>query len=287
MQRKFKLIAYLKQTDTEIDSVDLGFVTSPSGFGFKQKVTTQETDTIDYVVKQVVAKKPIKLDVNFFEPDSYVGAETFQNWLGKYLNLEYYKLTLQYSNGLNERLVDVYISDYDPKAKEAGVVTVSLTIQPLTPNYLRGRQSITITTSDSNKEYPYTYPYKYGGGSLQNNKLTNDFIAPIPLCVTLRGEIVNPEVSLLDENGDAYATIKFSGLTLEAGKKLVVDGINQRITFYESEDDETGIDYFNEIDKSYDTFLLLRPGTSEITANLEQTEASSPSIEVSYVKYMV
>ena len=286
MVRKFTLTAYDKNSNKALDTFDLPKVTGPSGFGFKQKVTVQETDTIDYVVKQVVQKKDIKLTVNFVSTEAYREAENFQNWLGRYLSLDTYKLVLRYSNGINDRLVDVYVQDYEIIAQEAGVVGVQLTIKPLSPNYLQGRTIINIVANQYNKTYPYSYPYRYGGGSLSGNKITNDFIASIPLCVTLRGRIVNPEVTLtIDGEVTPYATIRFTGLTLAAGATLVIDGINQRIIYYASDSAE-GVDYFNEIDKDEDTFLMAKPGVTESSANLDSTEESHPNVEVSFVQYM-
>lgn len=284
MSRIFKLTAYDKEQNIALSEIELPHVTSPSGIGFKQKVTVQETDTVDYVVRQVIQKKDIKLTVNFVPPDGYEKAESFQNWLGTYLSLKTYKIVLEYSNGINNRLVDVYISDYELIAQEAGIVGVQLTIKPLTPNYITGRTTINIHASQYNKTYPYSYPYRYGGGALSGNKIQNNFIASIPLCVTLRGKIVNPEVSLLS-NGSVYAKIRFTGLTLAEGATLVIDGINQRITHTTSGGVST--DYFNEIDKDCDTFLMAKPGETTISANLDSTEESNPNVEVSYVQYVV
>ncbi len=285
MVRTFKLIAYDRESNLALNEILLPSVTSPSGLGFKQKVTVQETDTVDYVVRQVVQKKDIKLTVNFLPPDGYQKAEGFQSWLGTYLSLETYKVVLEYSNGINNRLVDVYIADYELIAQEAGVVGVQLTIKPLTPNYLKGQTTIHVTTSQYAKTYPYTYPYRYGGGALSGNKIQNDFIAPIPLCVKLTGRIVNPEVSLLDESGDEYMTIRFTGITLAAGCSLVVDGINQRIYHQDANGNTT--DYFNEIDKDESTFLMAKPGTTTISTNLDSTEESNPNVEITYVQYVV
>lgn len=287
MKRAFKLLAYLKSDNTQIGQYDLTRVTSPSGIGFKQKVTVQETDTVDYVVSQVIKKKVIKLQVSFIEPDAYAQAENFQLWLGRYIDLNKYRLTLKYDNGLNERLVDVFIEDYELISLEAKIVSVQLSLSPLTPNYLPTKTTITIVNSTTNKAYPYVYPYYYGGGTFEGNKVTNNFIAAIPLIVIFRGRIVNPECTLFDDAGQAYATIKFAGMTLLENQKLVVDGINQRITFFTSEEATEGIDYFNEIDKTEDTFLRIKPGVSTIAVNLDSEEPSHPSVEISYVQYIV
>jgi len=286
MIREFSLTAYDRSSNKALSEFKLPRVTGPSGFGFSQKVTVQETDAIDYVVKQVIQKKDIKLTVNFVTVDAYKEAENFQAWLGRYLSLSTYKMTLRYTNGINDRLVDVYIADYEIIAQDAGVVGVQLLIKPLTPNYQMGRTQINISASQYNKTYPYSYPYRYGGGSLTDNKIQNDFIAAIPLCVTLKGRIVNPQVSLTREGEvTPYAIIRFTGLTLADGARLVIDGINQRITYYANENAE-GQDYFNVIDKDTDTFLMCLPGVSEINANLDAAEESHPCCEITYVQYL-
>ena len=128
MARIFKLMAYSKATDKLLSEYRLDKITQVSGIGFKQKVTVQETDTVDYVVKQVMEKKLIKLQVHFIEPESYAQAESFQTWLGTYVNLSKFKLTLQYTNGLHDRLVDIYVNDYELISLEAGVTSVQLSV---------------------------------------------------------------------------------------------------------------------------------------------------------------
>ena len=287
MKRNFKIIAYSKATNEKISEYVLQRVTEVKGIGFKQKVTVQETDTVDYVVKQVLQKKTIKLQVHFLGPEGYAQADTFNNWLGAYVNLNLFKLTLQYTSGYSERLVDIYIEDYELNGQEAGDTPVDLQIKPLSPSYIRSNKIVTISNSNSNKQYPYSYPYVYGGGSLLDGTIENNFIASIPLRITLRGKIVNPTVSLEDKDGNIYATIRFNGMTIASGQKLVVDGINQRITLYASEEATEGVDYFNEIDKTLDTFLMAKPGQSTIVANLDQNEPTNPSVEISYIEYIV
>lgn len=287
MRRQFRLIAYSKATNEQVSEYLLQRVTQPKGLGFKQKIVVQETDTVDYVVKQSIEKKTIKLQVHFLGPEGYAQADAFIQWLGTYINIKLFKLALQYTSGYSDRFVDVYIQDYELGTQEAGDTPVDLQIKPLSPSYVKSNKLVTISNSSSNKQYPYTYPYTYGGGTLTDGVIVNNFIASVPLRVTLRGRIVNPTVSLEDEDGNTYATIRFNGMTLAAGQKLVVDGINQRITLYTSENATEGIDYFNEIDKTLDTFLMAKPGVSAVVANLDQNEASHPSVEVSYIEYIV
>ena len=258
-------------------------VTSVSGIGFKQKVTIQETDTVDYVIHHSMEKKANKLQVHFWGSDCYSQARAFLDWIASYVDLSSYKMVLKYNEGTSDKWIDTYIQEYELIGMEAGVASVQLTIKPLSPPYTSLTKTILITSSKDSKTYPYGYPYAYGGGSYGSNDLVNSYIHAIPLCVTLYGKIANPQVSLFDEAGNCYATVKFTGVTLQAGHKIIVDGINYKITYVNADGEE--LDYFNYIDKTSDTFLFAKKGTSKIVPNLDSSEESSPYVEITYIQY--
>lgn len=258
-------------------------VTSISGIGFKQKVTVQETDTVDYVIKQSMDKKPIKLQVHFWGADCYGQARSFLDWIAEYVDLTLNKMVLKYNEGTTDKWINVYVQEYELIGMEAGVASVQMTLKPLSPPYVSLTKSILMTSNKNAKTYPYGYPYSYGGGSYGGNSIVNTYIHPIPLCVTLYGRIVDPEVSLFDENNLCYATIRFRGVTLQPGHKIIVDGINSKITYVNAEGEE--MDYFNYIDKTADTFLFAKKGTTQIVPNLDSAEESSPYVSITYIQY--
>jgi hypothetical protein len=171
----------------------------------------------------------------------------------------------------------------EPSELKNGVAQAVLTLQPITLPYSKESTEIIISIITASKAYPYAYPYAYGGGTYGNTgKITNNFMERIPLIVTFHGHISNPQASLV-KDGESYATIKFTGMDLAVGCSLKVDAVNGRIIFTDVNGNET--DYYNEIDKTEDTFLYAEPGESILTPNLDQTDVSKPSVDVKIVQY--
>lgn len=284
--RDFALQVY----DEDLNLVDefiLDLVTAPSGLGFAQKVTVVTSGVVDYIVNQQIDRKDIKLTVNFFEPDSYGKVEKLRTWLGQYLNYEKYRMVLQYTNDYKQKWINIYVKEFTATEIDTRINQVPLVLRPLSPFYDKLTKSILITLSKTNKSYPYGYPYTYGGGSYSNNSLENTFLGDIPLCVVLKGEIVNPQVSLRDDNGEIYAAIAFTGFTLLKGAELVIDAIAGKIT-YRAPDSEKTIDFYNQIDKLHDTFLYAKHGKSVIVPNLESDDPNNkPACIIKWIQYVV
>jgi len=266
-------------------------VTSPDGFGgFEQTVTIQSGDVIDYIVKQTIKKNDIKLNLVFNSGDPIAAVDAFRVWCSKYIDSEKYRLTLRIQNDEDDpsrdRYVDVTWKKLDPMQKKGGSVSATLTLQPITLFYSKESTNVIISIITASKQYPYTYPYSYGGGSYgESGKINNQFMKAIPLIVTFHGHISSPEASLIDSSGEAYATIRFDGLDLKAGCSLTVDAVNGRIYYTDQDGKET--DYYNEIDKTQDTFLWADPGESILSPNLDQTDASNPTVDVKIVQYTI
>ena len=268
-----------------LDSYELPRVTKVSGLGFKQKLNLMETETVDFVLSQIIEKKEIACEVNFLEPNTYAQIEAFQIWLASYIDTTKYRNVLKVVQGSVEKYIDVYIKQFDISGIEGRVNSVPLKIQALSPAYSRTSKSILVTIATEEKKYAYAYPYAYGGGAYLDAEITNTYIKDIPLVITIKGKVVNPQVALKDESGEIYRLIKFSDLTLDAGCLLKIDAINQRITFINELGEES--DYYNAIDKTNDTFLYAKPGRSTIVPNLDQAETSKPSVDITYIQYMV
>ena len=169
--RKFEL-QILDEKQNAIDRFPLDRVISPSGLGFTQNLTIVETRTLDYIVDRTIKKKPIKLTVIFTEPMSYQKTNNFRSWYSRHIKD---KVVLKYSDGSQDKYMDIAINDISVSELNAGVNEVPMTIQPLSPFYLLKQQIISTNIETVGKKYPYTYPYAYGGGRLENNLIVNDF----------------------------------------------------------------------------------------------------------------
>lgn len=279
-------------TDTDLNKVDeydfaeIGDptstaprITSPSGIGdFKQKVTVQSGDVTDYVIRQAFERVPMSMGVNFIGPDSMQRTLAFKAWISQYINAEAYRITFRFKVSGTSYHIDVTPTEFKIGETKGGVTTSALTLLPITLPYTTASQTVVIATATVSKQYPYVYPYSYGGGTYQNTgKIQNDFIKDIPLIVIFHGHISSPEASL-EQDGTTYATIKFTGLDLKAGCTLKVDALNSKIIYTDASGNETN--YWNEIDKTESTFLKAKPGTSYLTPNLDQTDASKPYVEI-------
>lgn len=277
--RKFEFQIY-DDSQLLIDSYNLSIVTDPTGFGFSQKLDVVKTRTVDYIVDRSLEKKDIKLSVHFEEPNSFQKINRFRAWYANYITK---KMVLKYNDGSEDRYIDVAIKEFNVTEINTKLNTVPLTLQPLSPFYSLKSKQIIASIQTVGKAYPYSYPYAYGGGVLENAIVDNKFFESIPIAVRVIGRVVNPQISLKDENNTIYATVNFSAITVDNNESLLIDAINSRILFYNA-NNPNGLDYYNNVDKSKQTFLFAKPGRSTIIANLDQNEANA-KLQITYVQY--
>jgi hypothetical protein len=279
--RKFEFQVYDEQMKL-IDKFPIDLATSPSGLGFTQKLEVIETRTLDYIANQQIKKDDIKIIAHFVEPNSYAKVNAFRAWYGKYAKA---KMVLYYHDGSKERWIDCIIKSLSVYEIDTDINSIPLIIQALSPFYEIKTKVLIASILTAGKTYPYSYPYAYGGGILDHPYVHNSFYEAIPLNIKIYGKVVNPEISLKDEHDEIYTTVRFPSFTLENEQILEIDAIHSRVMFYEDEQAE-GIDFYNQLDKSKDTFIWVKPGTSMLVANLDQNETSS-RIQMSYVQYVL
>ena len=279
--RKFEL-QILDEAQNMIDRFPLDRVMSPSGLGFTQNLTIVETRTLDYIVDRTIKKKDIKMTIIFNEPQSYQKANTFRSWYSRHIKD---KVVLKYSDGSVDKYMDIAIKDISVSEINTGINEVPMTLQPLSPFYRLQMQRILTNIETAGKTYPYAYPYAYGGGQLQNNIIDNEFFEAIPLYVKINGPVTTPTINLSDINDNIYATVKFNAVTLLEGQSIVIDGINTKILYFSSSAAE-GVDYYNYVDKSLNSFLYAQPGQSKLIANLVEGDPNS-SMQIVFVQYIL
>ena len=170
-------------------SPEYDFVLMPSGIGFKQELDLVEGDTIDYVVKQTVKKKEIKLTLAWKGSTAYARYQSFVSWLALYLDVAKYHIRFSYKVGTLRRYVEVSPVNLELMGRELTTVTAELTLKPLTPFYEEYEGTfMLVRDTNAGKIYNYEYPYVYGGGAYSDgNVITNNYLKPLPLKITLRG----------------------------------------------------------------------------------------------------
>ena len=265
-------------------------VTDPNGIGgYEVAITVQSGDVLDYIVKQTVRKQDISLNLAFVGAGAVSAVEGFRQWCARDMDANRYRLTLKVTvnDGIDgqgaARYVDVAFKKLTPSQQQGGAVKATLVLQSVTLRYAEEQTSIVMAVDVSASEYSYTYPYSYGNGGLDASaELTNSFIQEIPLVLTFHGHMSSPEASLI-QNGEAYATVRFAGLDLPTGYSLTVDAVNGRIYLTAPDGSET--DYYDEVDKTADSFLFAKPGKSTLVPNIDPPDASKPSGDLRVFPY--
>jgi hypothetical protein len=278
--RSFELLIF-DEDKKIIARYPLEKVEKPQGLGFSQEISVISTNTIDYITKHVLKKEDITLTILFEEPSAYFKANAFRSWYCKHIRD---KLTLKYEDGALTRYIDVVIKKAEVAEIDTGFNAVPVTLQPLSPFYTLKLKKVISTIATENKAYPYSYPYSYGGGILSDGVISNEFFERVPLRVEILGPLNNPLVMLQDESQQTYAQVKFSNVSLLAGGKIVIDAIEKRI-YYQGSPTAAIEDYYNKVDKAFNTFLFANPGISTIIGNLTANTASS--LNVTYVQYVM
>lgn len=262
--RKFALVVF--DIDNSItDRFPLDLVTGLSGLGWRLKLSKIEGDVTDTLTKVVQEKQPIGITINMIGR----GYEKFfllTQWVQKYSFADK-RLALEYSDGVRVQYTEGKLTELKKGEKnEYNNLVCAATFTPLTPFFTTEENVIRIERSAKGKCYSFKYPYCYGKEEVTNNTVENPYLSDIPITVTVYGGVTSPTVQLLDEEGNSYCRVQFSGLTLASGQYLVINSSMQKIYFF---DGLTLQDYSAEPDPEYDTFLFAKSGTSKVSINLE------------------
>ncbi|MDE7439755.1 MAG: phage tail family protein [Clostridia bacterium] len=265
--RSFAFVAF--DIDNSItDRFPLDYVTGLSGLGWKLKLSKLEGDVSDVITKVMQEKQTINLTVNLIGR----GYEKFlilTQWLQKY-SFPDKRLALEYSDGVNVRYTEGKVTDLKRTEKdEFNNLSCAAQFTPTTPFFSNIENTIRISYSSKGKFYPYKYPYCYGRSVVENNEIDNPYLAEIPVTVTIYGSITNPSVSLLNEDGEEYCTVRFKDFNMTDGQFLIINSVTKKIWFF---DGNSFTDWTAYADPSEDTFLLAQSGKSKVSINLDASD---------------
>ena len=275
MIRGYALVVMDNQ-DKIIDRYNLELITAPTGNGFQLELSTISTDIEDIITKVVQKKPTINMTVHQVK-NGYMQSNVLTNWIQKYsttdsnMFLEYNDTkTIKYCGGKVTSLTKTEKDEYKDLAQD-------LTFTMTTPFFTKQSSGIIkIAVSDKGKSYPFKYPYSYGKNIVENTTITNPYILEVPLIVSITGPIVNPIVSLIDENDNIYNIVDFNTTTLTSSERIVINSAIKKI--YKVDIDVNGneiagteVDCRPEVNPEHDTYLLAKRGTSIITLNIDDT----------------
>lgn len=267
MIRSYALVVFDSQ-DKIIDRFSLSLTTDPTENGFRLDLATISGDIEDIITKVTQKKIPKRFNV-IHHNNSYVKASILTNWIQKY-STPAYRMGLEYNDTVLVRYCEGKVTTLSKTEKDNfGLLTQQLEFTPITPYFIKMENTIVIQRSAEGKAYPYKYPYFYGSQVVENNVIDNPYIFEIPVTITIDGAIDNPTVNLLDSDGNSYAQVRFSGMSLLEGEKLIINSAQRKIYKINLAGEEE--DYTPEVDPLYDTFLRAKSGLSSIAVNLNDS----------------
>lgn len=267
--RQFAFVVF-DSDNTVLERFALDKVTAPSGLGWKLKLTKLEGDVVDTITKVAQDKQTVKLTVNFIDR-TYERYNILSQWLQKYSHVDDH-VALEYDDGTQARYVEGKVTEFSKAEKdEYNRLSCSVSFTPLTPFFVNIERKITIKISSQGKSYPFRYPYCYGKNEVKNDEITNPYISPVPVTVTIRGSVSAPRVALSSAgNENAYCVVSFPDVTLRDGQSIIINSARRKIYF----DDGSGNieDYSVKTDPSEDTFLFAESGVSHISMNFQSSD---------------
>lgn len=248
-----------------IDRFNLDVVTDISGLGWKLKLSTIDGDIVNTLTRVLQEKQAINLTIHFIG-NGYEKYTILSQWLQKYSGASS-RLALEYKDGVQSRYVEGKLSEIKKtEIDEYNDLSCAATFTPFTPFFINIENIITISLSSIGKAYPFRYPYAYGKNKVENNEINNPYIASVPVTVKVTGAVYEPTIQLLDESGNSYARVQFTGISLLEGQYIIVNSAERKIYYFDGEKTQ---DYSAETDPRYDTFLFAKSGISTISLNLD------------------
>lgn len=276
--RKFAFVVFdIDNSITERFPLDL--VTDLSGLGWKLKLSKLEGDVSDTLTKVVQEKQPINITINF-HGRGYEKYQILTAWLQKYSGVDN-SIALEYDDGTQPRYVEGKVTELKKtELDNFKILSCAAVFTPLTPFFVNVQNTIKIYLSSIGKSYPFKYPYCYGRNLVENNEINNPYIATVPVTVRIEGPMDNPNIQLLDEEGNSYNRVQFSGKTLREGQYIIINSASHKIYFF---DGAVLSDYSAETDPQFDTFLFAKSGLSKLSINIDN--ANSGSLTGSWRQY--
>ena len=268
--RKFAVVVFdIDNSITERFPLDL--VTDLSGLGWKLKLSKLEGDVSDTLTKVVQEKQPINITINF-HGRGYEKYQILTAWLQKYSGVDN-SIALEYDDGTQPRYVEGKVTELKKtELDNFKILSCAAIFTPLTPFFVNIQNTIKFYISKVGKSYPFKYPYSYGKNLVENNEINNPYIATVPVTVRIEGPMDNPDINLLDEKGESYNHVRFSGKSLSKGQYILINSAKHKIRFF---DGSKLSDYSAETDPQFDTFLFAKSGRSKLDINIDVTNNGS------------
>lgn len=223
------------------------------GLGFDYEIEYQEFESNFVESKRTMPLRVISATILFME--GYVGFTKWRDFITKSISLRlFYE-----SDGTKYCYVNVKSST--KSQIESGILRSSIELECLTLWLVNKSKTITVVKSEEGKVYPYKYTFVYSLSFDGKVIVINDSARSIPLKIRIYGNVYNPRV--LVRQGEKVIT--GMRLLLDEREQPIIeisaDPVNQYIKKIANGEE---IDIYDKQDFSYDNFLFLPPGQSEV-----------------------
>ena len=253
MRRKFYLVNEVGSTfyfdykhNTLIEELD--------GLGFEFDIEYSDFDAEFVETKRTIPQRSIDFTLVFL--DGYIGFTRWREYLTKSKEIR-----LFYETVAGKKYCYINIVSSSKAQLESGILRSKVKIDCLSLWLVNKSAHIDVRDVGGGKIYSYEYPYVYAVSFNGKVMVNNDSPRNVPLVIRLIGNCLNPRVIIRQDGVDIQTlrliTDERDNPTIEINSKPT----NQYIRKLLNNEVE---DYYNKQDFSFDNFLFLPPGESEI-----------------------
>ena len=253
MRRKFYLVNEIGSTFF-FDYSHSCVIEELDGLGFEFDIDYENFDSEYVETKRTTPQRTIDFTLIFF--DGYAGFTRWREYVTKSKELR-----LFYQNTSGTKYCYINIKSSSKAQLESGILRSEVKIDCLSFWLVNKSYSLTVTDVGGGKVYTYEYPCTYSVSFNGRITVVNDSPKSIPLRIRLIGNLYNPRVIIRQGGKDITALRLLVDERENPTIEINASPVNQYIKKISGVDEQ---DYYNFQDFSYDNFLYLPPGTSEI-----------------------
>jgi len=267
MRRKLYLVNEVGST-FYFDYVHNCLIENLDGLGFEFDIEYENFEADFVETKRSIPQRSITLDLVFL--DGYQGFTRWREFVTKSN-----KLRLFYScDGVKYCYVNVRSStktQMESNSLRTQVVVDCLSLWLVNKSY-----SFNVRDMGGGKIYTYTYPHEYAVSFNGSITVVNESSRRIPMVIRLIGNLYNPRV-IVRQNGVEVSSLR---LLIDERDQPTIEvsavPTNQYINKIEGSE---VTDYYDKQDFSYDNFLYLPSGESEVFFDPGVREEATCEIE--------
>lgn len=224
------------------------------GLGFEFDIDYQDFDGRFVESKRKIPQKQIDLTLIFF--DGYLGFARWREYVTKSNEIR-----LFYETEAGKKYCYINIVSSSKAQKESNIIRSEIKLDYLSLWLVNKSASITVAKSNEGKTYAYSYPYEYAVSFNGKVNVTNNSSRSVPLKITIRGNVFNPRV-IVRQNEKQICALR---LILDERDNPIIK-INAEPTdqYIKKIINTIETDIYSSQDFSYENFLFIPPGTSEI-----------------------